>query len=597
MKIIMKKLINLSALICFVLFTTAACDVLDMSPTSEIPEEDIWDDPGLMEAFISDMYYGMGHGLYEVQLSAATDEAHFIHGYGIPDIVESTVTPSNRGSFGDRGDYNHWDWGDLYSRIRQTNVFLDNIGQSTIEDQALIDRMSGEVHFLRAYFYHNLLRIYGGVPVVAEAYDLEDDLLVPRNSFGETVDFIVAEADSAAALLPLEYTGEDIGRATRGAALALKSRVLLYAASDLYHENPGGMPETGYTGGVDRQQMWQAAKDAAEAVMDLGIYSLFSADPAEGDSTAQNYYELFITQNNEEVIMERFFIPSRDDGYNPGLQNGPNGYHNWAGNTPIQQLVDDYQMADGSEFDWGNPAHAAAPYENRDPRFYGTILYDGAEWRERPPDVENIDPLGVIQTFSEVETPEGTYPGVDTRDSPIEDWNGGYSGYYLRKWIDESVPHSNNVKQSGSWFFFRYAEILLNYAEASIELGDEDDARRELNSIRRRAGMPEFGTEVTGQELMDEYRNERRIEMAFEEQRYFDVRRWMIAPDVMDEDAAGITITAEAANRSDRSTYTNYEYNVNVSIQARSWNDKMYFQPIPLEEINRNDLLVQNPNY
>src|SRR5699024_5103071 len=158
----------------------------------------------------------------------------------------------------------------------------------------------------------------------------------------------------------------------------LKSRVLLYAASDLYHENPSGMAETGYTQSQDRQAMWQAAKDAAQAVMDLNAYQLFRANPDPTDSTALNYYQLFTTPDNEEAIMSRFFIKERDDGYNPGLHNGPNGYHNWGGNTPTQNLVDAYHMADGSGFSWDNPQHAAHPYQNRDPRFYASILYDGA---------------------------------------------------------------------------------------------------------------------------------------------------------------------------------------------------------------------------
>jgi len=157
-----------------------------------------------------------------------------------------------------------------------------------------------------------------------------------------------------------------------------------------------------------------------------------------------------------------------------------------------------------------------------------------------------------------------------------------------------ATPDAGQVP--GIWIYFRYAEILLNYAEASIELTEYEDARRELNKIRRRAGMPEFTPTVTGQELEDEYRNERRIEMAFEEQRFFDIRRWMIAPDVMNEDAEGINISVDATNRADRSTYSNYQFQI-MNYQQRAWDDKMYFFPISAEEMNRNDQLVQNPGY
>lgn len=601
----MKNLTFISTLLCVMLLVITACDVqeaLDQEPLDQISEEAVWDDPALIEAYVNDIYLGMGHGLYEVMLSSAADETHFTHGYGIPDIVESNITPSNRGSFGSRGDYDHWDWEDLYFRIQQVNTLLSEIEDSAIEDQEVIDSYVGQGHFLRAYFYHNLLRIYGGVPILTEPASLDDEDLTPeRNSFAETVDFIVQEAELAAERLPTTQGGDDLGRASAGAALALKSRVLLYAASDLFHQNPSGMDVTGYTGGANQQQMWQDAKDAAQDVIDLGAYQLFRPNPADQEEASQNYHELFLTEapSNPETIMERYFIETRDDGHNPGLDNGPNGYHNWAGNTPLQNLVDDYEMADGSEFDWSNQQHAAAPYENRDPRFEASILHDGAEWVQRPSDAEQYDGDNVIQTFSELELPDGSVvSGVDTRDGPIEDWNGSYTGYYLKKFIRNDMQHGSSNKQEGSWIFFRYTEVLLNYAEASIELDDYADARRELNKIRTRAGMPTYDATVTGDDLLEAYRNERRIEMAFEDQRYFDVRRWMIAPDVMNEQAQNINITAEADNQADRSTYSNYEYTVESNVPgSRSWEDKMYFQPIPFEEINRNDNLIQNPNY
>lgn len=585
MKNTYKKLLFL--LSAALLYTACDTDILNIQPKDQFPEESVWEDPNLIEAFLNDIYLGMEHGLYEVMLSSMADESHFIHGYGVNDVVESIHSPSNRGALGN-GRFSYLDWGSLYSRIRQVNTLLLNIENASFPDENLRNRIIGEAHFLRAYFYHNLMRSFGGVPIITEVYGLEDDARVPRNTFEQTINFIVDEADMAAELLSVEPA--NLGRATKGAALALKSRVLLYAASDLYNENPAN-ELVGYTSG-DQMARWQAAKDAAQVVMDMGIYSLYNqhSDPTE------NYTQLFLTNDDhEEAIMSRFFLESRDDGYNPGLHNGPNGYRNWAGNTPIQQLVDDYEMTDGSEFDWNNPEHAAAPYQNRDPRFYATVLYDGAEWRPRPTEGAEIEPNGIIQTFEEVTLPDGsTRPGLDTRNGPIEDWNGGYSRYYLRKFIDPNVNHSTSEKQEVPWRFFRYAEILLNYAEASIELGDEEDARRELNKIRARAGMPNI-TE-SGEALMEQYRNERRIEMAFEEQRYFDIRRWKIARDMM-VDAQGIEIYVEATDYQDRSTYSNYEYSIIPNVSRRAWQDRSYFSPIDINEIRRNDMLEQNPGY
>jgi len=570
---------------------TGCQGVLDVTPKDQFPDAAVFADPNLAQAFLNDTYRGMGHGLYEIMLASMTDETHFIHNYNTEAVVQSIITSSARGALDD-GRYSHFNWGPSYSRIRQTNIFLSHIDAAGFDD-ALKRRMKGEAFFLRAYFYHNLMRMYGGVPLITKVYGLNEDYAVARNSFKETVDFIAANADSAAALLPLSYSGTDLGRATKGAALALKARVLLYAASDLYNLNPSDSTFTGYTTPQDRVALWRAAKNAAKAVMDLGIYGLFRPSPANPQEAAQNYGALFLQQMSAEVILSRFFLSTRDDGYNPGLHNGPNGFHTWGGNTPIQNLVDDYRMADGSKFDWSNPVEAAAPYANRDPRFYASIAYDGASWRTRPDDVKNLDPLGTIQTFRALTLTGGSVvAGLDTRDSPVENWNGAYSGYYLRKFIDPSI-NAQFTKEQVPWIFFRYAEVLLNYAEASIELNEVGDALTALNQIRRRAGMPDL---VAGPDLRDEYRNERRVEMAFEEQRFFDTRRWMIAPQVLNKDALGINIFADATSPTDRSTWTNYRYELH-SIQRRAWDNKMYFMPIRLDELNRNPLLSQNPGF
>jgi hypothetical protein len=251
--------------------------------------------------------------------------------------------------------------------------------------------------------------------------------------------------------------------------------------------------------------------------------------------------------------------------------------------------VDDYEMTDGSKFDWNNATHAAAPYENRDPRLQASILYDQAIWRPRPADTKTIDPEGKV-IIRNVETAPGVWkPGLDTRDGPIEDWNGGYSGYYLRKFIDPGIEHEYAAaggNQEAPWHFFRYGEIILNYVEACIELGDNAEAQLWLNKIRDRAGMPDV-TE-TGDALMTRYRNERRIELVFEQHRYFDVRRWMIAPDVLNRDANGIVIVDPLAGPVD--------YSLNV-VQDRAWNDKLYWLPITQDEMNRNKNLIQNPLY
>lgn len=586
MKNIIKYILTLTL---FLHASSCNTDFLNVEPQDRLTDAAVWSDPNLVEAFVNEMYRGLNHGIRELMAGSLADESHFIHNYGSSQVVQSNLTPSDIGAW-NRGDFAEFRWIELYQRIRQVNMFFENIDEVPFDDETWRDRLKGEAHFLRGYFYHNLVRLHGGVPIVEKTFNLSDDFLVPRNTLAESIQFIVSEADAAANLLPDTHEAADIGRATKGAALALKSRILLYAASDLYNDASWtggyGNPELiSYTSG-DRAARWQAAKEAAKAVIDMGIYAL-----EDTDNPQEDYTNLFLMKNSSEAIFSRYFIKSRgwEDNALPGLANGPNGYHNWGGNTPIQELVDDYQMVDGSDFDWNNPAHAAAPYEGRDPRFYASILYDQAPWRPRPADTKEMDPEGKIIIRS-VEGPAGTWtPGLDTRNGPIEDWNGGYSGYYLKKFIDPNVEHEYAAaggNQESPWHFFRLGEIYLNYAEACLGLGEEDEAKIYINMIRERAGMPDITS--TGQQLIDDYRNERRIELAFEQHRYFDVRRWMIAPEVLNRDANGIVIEDPLSGP--------VEYEVSV-VQDRAWNDKMYWLPILLDEMNRNKNLIQNPLY
>lgn len=594
----MRRHILLAALAITATIGGTACsdDVMDISPQDQISDADVWKDVALAEAFLLDIYRGVGHGYNGTTLWSMTDDGHNTRGGGTAQTMLSNVSPSSLGGLsGDR--FSHYLWGPLYRSIRQANIFLTQIGDSDFPAEQR-DMMKGEAHFLRAYFYHNLLKVYGGVPKITRPYTLNDDFEIPRASFEEMVEFIVADADSAAALLPLQQSANNLGRATRGAALALKARVLLFAASDLYHENPGGIPETGFTTAQDRQARWRAARDAAQAVIDLGVYDLYRPDPADAEEATKNYADIWLSRTNQEQIFVRYFLKSRGtaDIPNVGRYHGPNGYHNWGSNTPTQNLVDAYRMADGSRFDWNNPEHAATPYADRDPRFYATVHFDGAQWVTRPPDVVGLDPTGVIQTFSFITLPDGTeVPGLDTRNGPVEAWNGSYAGYYVRKFIDPTVDHQFEA-QDVPWVFMRYAEVLLNFAEASLELGELQDAVDAINRVRRRAGMPELSAAMGQDALREEYRNERRVELVFEEHRFFDARRWMIAPEVFGVDGKGIDIRVKGTNPADRSTFYDYQYRI-IDIEERAWDDKVYFMPIARDEVNRNGLLVQNPGY
>lgn len=552
-----------------------------------------------METFLNQIYFRLDEPLTDGRMKAnIVDEAHYRGNAPSLNFKNGVITPDNIPAW----NYSRLrQWLDLYKTIRFCNIFFSKVDEvpfkeGLVDGKNQRDRMTGEVHFLRAYLYHFLTSTYGGVPIITEAYGLDDEFKAARNSYAECVDFMVTECDQAAALLPDVQTGNNFGRATRGAALALKARILLYAASDLYNTDvfpsyPN--PELiGYTDG-NRTARWQAAKDAAKAVIDLNQYTLFRAEPAPSDSVAQNYVDLFMSKSNEEDIFIKFFtVPM---GQRMGLYTSPNGYHGWGVNAPIGNVVDDFEMADGTKFDWSNPEHAAEPYKNREPRFYATILYNEAPWRERPNDVKGIDPLNKIQTGRWQRWNSATNSmveefGVDTRKSPIEDWNGSYTGYYLRKYVDPNND-AQYVNQTVTWRFMRYTEVVLNYAEACIELGEDAEARTYINKVRTRAGLP--GLTESGDALKARYRNERRIELAFEDHRFFDVRRWVIGPEALDvTTVADIVYTLNA----DHTTATVPTVTHKV-FETHTWQDKAYFLPILRDEMNKNDLLVQNPDY
>ncbi|MES2872595.1 MAG: RagB/SusD family nutrient uptake outer membrane protein [Bacteroidota bacterium] len=601
-------------------------DFLNTKPLGEVEGGTTWKDAALSEAFVTGIYGGLGAGGFnEEMLASASDESLFTHsGRGFNRVNESSITDDDLAWF-NRQDLYRYDR--MYGRIRACNIALMNLEKPAFDDPIMASRLKGEALFLRAYYYHQLVRLFGGVPLIDKPYETGSaDYTVARNTFEESVNFIIKDLDAAAVLLQGKNTGQ--GRASRDAALAIKSRILLYAASDL-HDMPTAKSKSGiissfakpellgYVSG-NRTARWTAAKAAAKAVLDLPYgYKLNLSSPASSAEGSANYLSIAMgggsaapgidKSASNELIFGRYFIIIKEEGaQRMGRNLGPNGYHNWAGSTPVQNLVDDYEMMDGTKFDWTDPAKVKDIYTNRDPRFKATFLYDGADWKPRTSNVAGIDPFNQIQTgVYEVGTfgAAKTFNGLDARQSSIENWNGSWTGYYFRKFIDpDPAIVDRDHKQFIPWPFFRYTEAVFNYAEACIELGEEAEARTWLNKIRFRAGMPAI-TE-TGLALKNRYRNERRVEMVYEEQRFYDARRWMIAPTTLGNKAVIIKVqgklkpgkTVAIYKRSDNDY--NYTYTPEVTgLENRSWNDKMYFLPMSRAEIGRNNKLIQNPGY
>ena len=616
-------------LVCVILaVVTFSCnkDFLNTQPLDKISSAATWADAALSEAFIFNVYSFLGYGGFEEQaLAAYTDEAMFTHsGRNINTWTEASESPSNVAWVSPT-----YEWGRMYLAIRQANIALENLPKATFTDTKKRDLLVGEAYFLRAYYYQQLLRFYGGVPLISKSYGLNDDYTVARNTYAECFAFIVADLDKAIAALGATA---DAGRASKISAMALKARVLLYAASDLHDAATAKAKSTvlsgysnielvAYTTG-DRASRWNAAKAAAKAVLDATTgYKLNLTAPAAAADATKNYISIAMGGGSavgdaaaaSELIFQRSasaLYTAEDNwplgGLHYGINNGPNGYHDWAGNTPIQNLVDDYEMMDGTKFDWTKPAQKADPYTGRDPRFYATVIYDGANWKPRPSDVAASDPANQVQTGYYDDGAGGTINGIDTRESPIENWNGSRTHYYTRKFIDPNPALADNQSnaQVVPWPFIRYTEVALSYAEACIETGDEAEAKKWINAIRFRGGMPAVSD--VGDALRQRLRNERRIELVYEEHRYHDARRWMIAPTTVGRGIKAINVTAKLKAgktalkpyRFDKTVY-DYTYTIedNTSNETRKWDDKMYYRVLTRDEVKRNPKLVQNPGY
>lgn len=549
----MKK-IYITFSILLMLFTGFSCKkVIDLQPTGSFTTNNVWKDPSLIQVFVNQIYKesvfafkdgGFGWGSQTDELYSNfnwCNENTYIMGQATPDNQNSSF-PLNYSS-----TLNYWTT--LYSTIQKTNLFFQNVSMAdSVGHGAQLNNMKGEVHFLRALCYFELLKRFGGVPLITKVYTANDNTFTEsRATWDQTRDFILSEITAASAILPKTYANSaDYGKATLGAALALKSRLLLYAASPTFNT-------------ANYMARWQAAADAAKAVIDLGVYSL------HGNSTTYN--TIFTDFFNSEVIFSRVFNATvQEDRYNTLYRDlSPNGYNGYSAYNVLEQMVEDFDMADGSHFSWAT--NGTNPYQNREPRFYADVLFNGSPFQGR-----------------DAQFYEG---GLDSKLSSLSPWNASKTGYTIRKMVDESYNFNIQPYSACQWVAFRLGEIYLNYAEAEAALGNGSEALNYLNKIRNRAGVP--AVTATGAALTDAIHHERRIELCFEGHRFFDLRRWGTA-EIGSKDALGITITPTSPAN------TSFTYKV-TTIQKRTWNPGFYFYPIPRKEIQINPNIKQNPNY
>ncbi|WP_109699241.1 RagB/SusD family nutrient uptake outer membrane protein [Chitinophaga deserti] len=527
--------------------------VLDKAPLDSYTDESVWKDLKLAEAFANNIYnvlptctYDWGNSINRsFLLSPASDEGFNKFNYaGVRNVLnKGLLSPDNGGQF----DI----WSKNYHHIQNANIFLSRIDQVP-GDENMRRRIKGEVTFLRAYAYFQLISDYGGVPLIKQPFTLESDFKVPRSSFDECAKFVSDELEAAATML----TGinQPKGRINAALALAIKSRLLLYVASPLW--NPS-----------NDAAKWTAASVAAKRVIDLNGLNLFNG----------NYADLFTTFNSEVIGMKLSNKQYQWDAFTGvEMMNFPNGYHGWAAFAPTQDLVDAFGMADGKMITHAQSGYnPQQPYANRDPRFYANIIYDGR-------------PTGNPAYFTDRTTTEAQfYEGGYDSDQGYDAWNNSLTRYAFRKYMDTTFNFNTDTQTDRFWILARLGEMYLNYAEAEFQLGHEAEAREYLNRIRSRAGITTPLTE-SGPALLERIRNERQVELCFEGHRYYDVRRWKIAEVTENRPCRQVIITRNATTG-----VKTYQYK---TLEERAFKPEHYLLPIPRTEQNRTGM-AQNPFY
>ena len=544
----------------------ASCADFDYREYTTYDKSYVFTDFGRTGAVVTNIYSYLDSDLpADGSLCSACDESEYAWSW-------STVLGYTDGRWSSTNAYSRWS----FEGIRKANFFLEESVNADFSELRFdknyeaemkrFNRYQYEVRFLRAYFYFNLARAYGDVPLITKVLTEEEANQVSRTPVAEVFDFIVKECDDIADELPVDYTklendaangtSPETGRITKQAVLALKARTLLYWASPLFNED-------------NDPTLWQRAAQASKDVLDFCDANNIQLG---------KYSEIWGTENYK--AKEMIFVRRIGDTNSPETTNFPVGMENGnSGNCPSQTLVDAYEMqATGKAWnEEGSGYDANNPYSGRDPRLGMTIAVNGDKW-------------------------------PDTNPNPLETYTGGRNalpiagatptGYYLKKYLDSTTDISSSTGSGGkrhSWVTFRLGEFYLNYAEAVFNYLGSADATdavftmspvEAVNKVRNREDvkMPDFPSGMSADEFIQKYRRERMVELAFEGHRFWDVRRWK------DGDSQKNIVEMQITKNGDNYTYKRVT-------KSRYWNDKMYLFPIPDSEMRKNPNLTQNPGW
>ena len=539
------------------LVLTVACKDLDLGPKDQISDASFWKSPDQFRLAANDFYYYLqgAHNYTELNSDIA---------YG--DAVRTELRAVSNGSYLAAANSAVWDTN--YFNIRATNYLVQKASESGLG--AAIDRWVGEALFFRAYHYWNLAKSFGGVPLISKVLDVTSgEVYTPRSTQQETIDFLIADLDSAVPKLPKQsqLDGSELGRVTQGAALALKARAALYQGTWLK-----------YHGGGDPAPYLNAAISAAQQLVASGEYALYTGQGA------QSYKYLFILQGDDspEVILAFRYWAGR-------------ATHNWTRELwfnfmiPTKTLADMYLATDGlpitsSPLFQGYDSLMTVEFQNRDPRMAMTFVVPGSDVFQE----NGFQPV---------------YPGFSGSSATR-------TGYMLRKFLDETVE-ATQFKGQYDFKEFRYGEVLLILAEALYERDgqiSDPDLGSTINLLRARAGMPALTNAFVTANALDmqtEIRRERTVELAFEGFRRDDLRRWKTAETVMPQAIRGVKFVGTEYQQRNPTLVINSDIFVDANgfivaepAVSRHFLEKHYLDPIPLQQIQlSHGTLVQNPGW
>ncbi len=556
---------------------------LDKEPLNMISGSAVFKDKILVEAYIAEIYHAIPwhYGAINtpsnwILVEGMGAEARCYAYWQTPASFPLTVIDEN-GS----GAIDYWP----YQNIRYANEFIIGLQASEFE-QEFIDHRVAEARFLRAYMYFQMAIRFGGVPILTEPQDVNapaEELNVPRNSEKEVFDFIASELD---AIIPILEEDTDEGRVNRYTAYALKSQAMMFAAS--VAEFDGTLELDGILGipSGEAASYWQASLDASDDIISSGKYSLYNkvaGDPAE------NFAQIFIDEANPERIFVEVYDPAMGKGQSWGVGAVPFEFRQtWGSNfCPFMNLIDEFEYIDGTpgalDPDLVDAVHLFDiddVFRNRDPRFLATFFFPESDWQGGKVYFHKRTVVGTDTLTS------GTI-GDDKWPAKAANRNTVNTGFLTRKRFDESEIGPLRETSDEDYIIYRYGEILLNYAEAAFYLGQTGEALDKLNMVRERAGMPLLGT-ITEEAI----RHERTVELAFEENRYWDLRRWRIAHEVLD----GLRTKGMEFTYYYNEDKYDFMYK-NGDPSSRTFQDRHYYLPFGVSRVADNPNLLENPGY